>query len=128
MSFITSSAPGDQEGRPQGGLGEIIYEVILMAKNFYKYKIGDIVQIVDPLSPCENKIGVVRKADNRQLRYEVELKDGYIDTFWYNQIIAHRPKEAMCALIDLALSLGPAAKDMFEEWVVEMNQRFPEER
>jgi hypothetical protein len=99
-----------------------------MVKSFYRYKIDDIVQIIDPLSPCENQIGIIRKADNRKLRYEVELKNGYKDTFWYHQITVYRSKKDLEALIDLSLALGPAAKNMFEEWVAEMKRRFPEER
>jgi hypothetical protein len=99
-----------------------------MTKPLHIYKKDDIVQVIDPLSPYENQVGYITKAENKLMRYEVEFGNGYKDTFWYHQIMPHRTKEMLEALIDLALALGPAAKDMFEDWVLEYKLRFPKER
>jgi hypothetical protein len=93
-------------------------------RKFKRYKKDDVVVVIDPLSPCENKVGVITKADNAAMRYKISFDDGYIDSFWYHQIMPYRPKEMLEALIDLSLVLGPAAKEMFEDWVMEYRLRF----
>jgi len=93
-------------------------------KDFYRYKHKDIVQVTDPLSPFEDRVGIICKADNKVMRYVVEFEDGYKESFSYNQIMPHRPKEALESLIDLSLALGPAAEDLFYDWVMEYQLRF----
>lgn len=93
-------------------------------KNYRRYEAGDIVVITDPLSPCENRMGRISHADNEKMRYLVTFEDGFKDTFWYHQIMPYRTEEELDGLINLSLSLGPAAKWMFEEWVGEKKVRF----
>jgi hypothetical protein len=98
-----------------------------MKKSFHRYKMGDIVEVIDPMSPYEKLIGEVIKAENRLFRYQVKFGKQLQDTFWYHQIMPHRTKEMLEALIDLSLALGPAAEEMFDDWVMEYKLRFPPE-
>jgi hypothetical protein len=95
-----------------------------MHTKMHHYKKDDAVIIIDPLSPYENREGFIAYADNKLMRYKVRFYKDLADTFWYNQIMPYRPKEMIESLIDLSLTLGPAGKEMFEEWAFEYRQRF----
>ena len=87
------------------------------------YRLDEKVSITDPFSPYEYSVGRLVQLDNTKLRYTVEFSGGQRDSFWYHQIAPYRPSEDLQAMIDLALTLGPAAQDMFNDWVIELKQR-----
>lgn len=91
---------------------------------FKKFQVEQLVVVIDPLSPCENRLGIIKQADNAKMRYIVEFDDGYKDGFWYHQIKAYRTKEELESLIDLSLALGQPAEWMFQDWLFELKCRF----
>lgn len=88
------------------------------------YSKEDCVIIVDLASPYESMIGVIKDADNELMRYYIDLGSSISDYFRYNQIAHYRTKDELKALLDLALDLGPAAKEMFEDWLLEYKVRY----
>lgn len=96
---------------------------MIKKERVHQYREGDIIIVVDPLSPYEDCIGEIIKADNERLRYMIKFKQGRKDTFWYNQIKPYRTIEELEALIDLSLTLGEAGKPLFEEWLIEYKEK-----
>lgn len=96
-----------------------------MESKHARYKKHDIVEITDPLTPYEGRLGVIIEASNTKMRYKIKLDDGFQDSFSWNQIMHNRPKEMLESLIDLSLTMGPAGLELFEEWVMELKLRFP---
>jgi hypothetical protein len=99
-----------------------------MNHKYWKFKVEELIVVIDPLSPYDNQLGIIKQADNSKLRYIIEFEDGFKDGFWFHQIKPYRTEQELDALIDLSLALGEPAKWMFHEWLFEKKSRFQRDK
>ncbi len=87
-------------------------------------QLGKFVVVIPPYSKHADKAGVVVESLEENQVCRVQLECGSTALFYWEQLMPYRPRHMLESLIDLALALGPAAEEMFDDWVIELKLRF----